>query len=588
MSTWFIGTVSSNLIIGSFVILLSTDSSLVSSTPTRNTCYRLPATGTGSPFPSIVEGPYPPLYEFITENYKPHGGVLDDKVAIIDGSTGMQRTFRDYYTTATGLAGALRYDFDIVENCTVAMFCPNHVDYAPTVLAVALCGAKITPVNPLYTADELGKVLDRSGSKVLITHTSRLDVALKAAKDSNIKHVIVITDNDNEATPEGTIGMDYLRKHGAAFDETVHTIHRNTNTHPVCLPYSSGTTGLPKGVCLTHSNLVANLLQIERVEGSSFLSEHKLISPLPFFHAYAFTVSLLYPAWKGQTVITMSSRFNLEEFCRLVETHQPERSHLVPPILLGLAKSPIVDNFDMSSLRFITSAAAPLSADTETAVKKRLGCNVKQAWGMSELSPIGTINSDENIKSGSVGPLAPSTIGKILDPQGNSLPANQSGEFALRGPQVMMGYMDDLEKTRECLSESGWLRTGDIAHYDNDGFFFITDRIKELIKVRGYPVAPAELEALLLNHEAVDDAAVIQIPDEASGELPRAYVVLSAAAVGHVTESDLYKWIKSRVAAYKRLDGGVVFIDSIPKSASGKILRRILRDQAKTSTDSFE
>lgn len=535
-----------------------------------------------SPFPNIQEGPYPPLYEFVTENYKPHGGDLDDKIAIIDGSTGLQRTFRDYYTTATGLAGALRFDFDIVENSTVAIYCPNHVDYAPTVLAVALCGAKITPVNPLCTADELSKVMDRSQSTVLIAHTSKLNVAMQAAKSSHVKHIIVVTDDDGAATPEGTVALDYLRQHGEAFDATLHNIHRNTATHPVCLPYSSGTTGLPKGVCLTHSNVVANLLQMEEVEGPGFPSHHKLISPLPFFHIYAFTVSLLYTAWKGQTLITMSGRFDLEEFCKLVETHRPERSNLVPPILLGLAKHPVVDKYDLSSLRNITSAAAPLSVDIENAVKKRLvGCQVKQAWGMSELSPIGTINADNNIRSGSVGPLAPSTLGKILDHDGNSLPANQPGELVLKGPQVMMGYLDDPDKTRECLSESGWLRTGDVAQYDSDGFFFITDRIKELIKVRGYPVAPAELEALLLTHDAVNDVAVIQVPDEASGELPRAYVVLSPTAVGTVTESDIYEWTKERVAAYKRLDGGVVFTDSIPKSASGKILRRILRDQVK-------
>jgi 4-coumarate--CoA ligase len=257
-------------------------------------------------------------------------------------------------------------------------------------------------------------------------------------------------------------------------------------------------------------------------------------------------------------------------------------------ILLGLAKNPVVDKYDLSSLHTICSAAAPLSAETENAVKKRIGCEVKQAWGMSELSPIGTINSDYNIKSGSIGPLAPSTFGKILDKDGNSLPANTPGELVLKGPQVMMGYMDDPENTRACLSESGWLRTGDVAFYDEDGFFYITDRMKELIKVRGYQVAPAELEALLHQHEAVQDVAVIQVPDEASGELPRAYIVLKEQAVGSVTEKDIYEWTKERVAAYKRLDGGVLFTDTIPKSASGKILRRILRDHVKAAMAEFE
>jgi 4-coumarate--CoA ligase len=521
------------------------------------------------------------LYEFITENYKPHGGHLDDHIAIIDGTTGLQRTFRDYYRTATGLAGALRHELGVREKDTVAMFCPNHVDYAPTVLAVALCGAIITPINPLYTAQELHTVLDRSQAKVLIVHRSRLDIGLSVIKGTlQVKHVIVITDTEHEAIPIGTIRLDGLRSHEAAFHSTVPGIH--TSTHPMCLPYSSGTTGLPKGVCLTHSNLVANLLQMEVVESVAFPSDHKVISPLPFYHLYAFAVSMLYPAWKGQTVITTSGRFNLEEFCRLVEQHRPQRSHLVPPILLGLAQHSVVEQYDMSSLQAVISAAAPLSADTEQAVSRRLGggaCRVKQFWGMSELSPVGTINSDEDIKSGSVGPLAPSTLGKIINANGDSLPANQSGELVVKGPQVMMGYLGDLEKTRECLSESGWLRTGDVAHYDEHGYFYITDRIKELIKVRGYSVAPAELEALLLKHPAVSDAAVIQVVDAEAGELPRAYVVLKEA--GTATENDIYEWTKEKVAPFKRLDGGVVFVDEIPKSASGKILRRILRDQAK-------
>jgi len=359
------------------------------STDTKEFSDRCSLNIVSSPFPNIPEGPYPPLYEFVSENWLPHDGYLDEKVAIIDGSTGLQRTFRDYYETTGGLAGALRYDFDITENSCVALFSPNHVDYAPIVLAVALCGAKVTPVNPMYTHIELEKVLERSRSSVLMAHTSTLETALTAAKNvKTVKHVVVLTDN-GEPVPDGTIDLDYLRKHGQAFDSTVHEIHRKTATHPVCLPYSSGTTGLPKGVCLTHTNLVANLLQMEVVEGVPFAESHKLISPLPFFHIYAFTVSMLYPAWKGQTVITKSGRFDLEQFCQLVEEHRPERSHLVPPILLGLAKHPVVDKYDLSSLQCIISAAAPLSQETEKAVKDRIGCEVKQAWVRAVLLFVG-------------------------------------------------------------------------------------------------------------------------------------------------------------------------------------------------------
>ena len=530
-----------------------------------------------SPYPDIEEGPYPPLKEFVTEYWGPR---LHNKVAITDGSTGMQRTFGEYDKISQNVAAALLHDFRIREDSTVALFAPNHVDYLPISLAVSLTGAKLAPINPLYTRQELSVVLQRSRSSLLIIHESRLEVGMASVKDCPlIKHIIVMTDNNHHDIPEGTVSLESLKANHSrgGVVRTVDTVHQRVKTHPFLIPYSSGTTGLPKGVCLTHHNLVANLLQTAGSEEISFPMSHKLISPLPMFHIYGYTVAVLYCAWKGHELITMSGRFDLEQFCQLLEEHRPERAHLVPPIVLALAKSPIVDQYDCSSLRQIVSAAAPLGIEVEIAAKKRLGAEIKQAWGMSELSPIGTINSDFNSKAGSVGPLCASTYGKVVDPEGKSLPPHEDGELLIKGPQVMLGYLDDPEKTQESLSHSGWLRTGDIAHYDEDGYFFITDRLKELIKVRDYQVAPAELEALLLTHDDIDDAAVIQVPDDESGELPRAYVVLKAGA--SATAENIKAWVKERVAPFKRLEGGVVFTDVIPKSASGKILRRLLRDQ---------
>lgn len=535
-----------------------------------------------SPFPPLPSGPYEPVPELVMSNWKGSsvGGYLCDELAILDGSTGMKRTFRDHYLNTRGIAGSLKYDLDVDEKACVCLFAPNHVDYLPVALAVGLCGAKLTPVNPLYKKDELQIVLDRSCSSVLIAHTAILDVALEAAKESKyVKHIIVMTE-DGKAAPDGLESLDSIKRHSQAFETTFRYIHPETQLHPYLLPYSSGTTGIPKGVCLTHSNLTANLLQFDIVESFAMGVGEGLLSPLPFFHIYGMVASLMYSGWKGHPLLTMSGRFDFELMLNLIKEHQPTTAHLVPPILLALSKHPAVDQYDFSCLRTILSAAAPLGRDTELAVQERIGCIVKQAWGMSELSPLGTVNSDFNVKAGSVGQLVSNTYGKIMDESGRTLGPNAQGELAIKGPQVMMGYLDEPDKTDECLSKSGWLRTGDVAYYDEEGFFFLTDRIKELIKVRGFQVAPAELEGLLLSHDLVYDVAVIQIPDERSGELPRAYIVLKESDKPHEElKTEIYEWVKERVAPYKRLDGGIIFRDAIPKSASGKILRRLLRDE---------
>jgi acyl-CoA synthetase (AMP-forming)/AMP-acid ligase II len=355
-----------------------------------------------SPYAPIPAGPYPPLFEFVTQKW---GTVAeaDAKLSIIDGSTGLQRTLGDHCRLISGLTRTLQSEMNVNEGDTVALFCPNHVDYLPVILSVSVCGAKVTPVNPMYTAQELAKVLDNSSSKVLVVHTSCLPVALEAMKSCpSVKHMIVITDNDDTtgtaintdssiSLPDGAIDLASLRRAKGGGDDTefrslhstVREIHGDTSEHPVVLPYSSGTSGAPKGVQLSHSNIVSNLLQLEIAEciKTAFPPHHSLITPLPFFHIYAFTAAMLYTGYSGHTLITMSQRFDLETFCKLVQTHRPERAHLVPPIMIGLAKSPVVDKYDMSSLQICLSAAAPLGSELENAVAQRIGCRVKQAWG---------------------------------------------------------------------------------------------------------------------------------------------------------------------------------------------------------------
>ncbi|MGH2652437.1 MAG: AMP-binding protein, partial [Actinomycetota bacterium] len=336
------------------------------------------------------------------------------------------------------------------------------------------------------------------------------------------------------------------------------------------LPYSSGTTGLPKGVMLTHHNLVANLCQTVVLQ--HVREDEALIGVLPLFHSYGMTVVMNLSLRQGATVVTMP-KFDLEPFLRLLQDHRVTRAYLVPPIILALAKHLAVDGYDLSALEVILSGAAPLDAGLAESCAKRLGCKVIQGYGLTETSPVTHVTNDEGTgKPGSVGEVLPNTECKVVDwATGEEVGPGQDGEILVRGPQVMKGYLNNPTATANTIDEDGWLRTGDIGHADEDGFFFVDDRLKELIKYKGYQVPPAELEAVLVGHPAVADAAVIPSPDEEGGEVPKAFVVLK----GKATPDKLMAYVAERVAPYKRIRKLEV-IEEIPKSLSGKILRRVL------------
>jgi acyl-CoA synthetase (AMP-forming)/AMP-acid ligase II len=328
---------------------------------------------------------------------------------------------------------------------------------------------------------------------------------------------------------------------------------------------------------LTHRNLVATLVQWNAVLPTG--PEDRLIAVLPFFHTYGLGLLMGWTLWCGATLVSMP-RFDLEEFLRVLQEQRITRALLVPPILLALAKHPRVASYDLSALELIGSGAAPLDAGLERACAERIGCPVVQGYGLTETTTAVSTTAGAPLgpRRGSVGVLLPDTEARIVDlTSGQDLGTGAPGELWVRGPQVMRGYLNAELATAEVLDPDGWLRTGDLCRMDSDGYLFVVDRVKELIKYKGYQVAPAELEAVLLAHPQVADVAVVRSPDEEAGEIPKAFVV----ANGPVDAAALMAWVAERVAPYKRIRR-VEFVNEIPKGPYGKSLRRVLLERGRT------
>lgn len=517
-----------------------------------------------SPHPAVTI----PTDKSLTEVVLHRAQEFADKPAIIDGPSGRTLTYAQL-AGAIRLAAAGLAQRGFKKGEVFAIYLPNLPEYAIAFHAVATLGGINTTVNPLYTADELAKQLNDSGARFLLTIPLFLDKALEAKEKSKVEEIFVL----GEA--EGATSFAVLLQN----DGSVPAVTINPQEDLVVLPYSSGTTGLPKGVMLTHYNIVANTYQAQEIE--AFDDTDRLIALLPFFHIYGMLVLMSVGLFKGATLVTMP-RFEMEQFLQVMQDYKITRAYLVPPIVLGLAKHPLVDKYDLSPLKVILSGAAPLSAEVSQACRDRLGCVIKQGYGMTEMSPVTHLDSDDptQIKLGAIGHLVPNTEAKIVDVATEAeLGPNEEGELWVRGPQRMIGYLNNPGATAASIDNEGWYLTGDIATVDDEGFFRIVDRVKELIKYKGMQVAPAELEAVLLTNSDIADAAVIPVPDEEAGELPKAYVVARDA---DMTAEAVMAFVAERVAPHKRIRL-VEFVDQIPKSASGKILRRILveRERAK-------
>ncbi|HEV2811904.1 MAG TPA: 4-coumarate--CoA ligase family protein [Solirubrobacteraceae bacterium] len=508
-----------------------------------------------SPYPE-VSIPETALTPFVLQRAQE----LGDKPALIDGPSGRTLTYAQLEGAIKSFAGGLTAR-GFEKGDTLAILLPNVPEYAVAWHGTAWAGGTVTTVNPVYNAEEIGHQLKDARAKFLVVFAQALDNAKKAAEGTGVEEIFVLGEAEG-ATP-------FAELLGEPLAEQVEVDPEDT----VALPYSSGTTGLPKGVMLSHRNLVANILQ----SGASLGMEDDdvVIGVLPFFHIYGMTVIMNMGLHSGVTTVTMP-RFDLEQFLSIIQDHEVTRAYVVPPIALALAKHPLVDEYDVSSLTLVLSGAAPLGAELEKACQERLGCPVVQGYGMTETSPVSHTAPRGQHKPGTIGPVLPNMECRIVDPEtGEDAEEGGRGELWMRGPNIMKGYLNNEEATRETIDDDGWLHTGDVAVVDSDGYFSIVDRVKELIKYKGFQVAPAELEALLLTHPGCADAAVIPVPDEEAGEIPKAFLVLKDE---QTTPEDVQRFVAERVSTYKQIRA-VEVVDEIPKSASGKILRRVLRDR---------
>ena len=495
---------------------------------------------------------------------------LPEKTAVIDDER--RFTFRQLEEYSGRLGGALA-SFGVRRDEHVALLAPNCAEFVIAFYGILKAGAIVTTINSGYREREIAHQLNDSGAEVVIVHADLRPVLESAREEApGLRRVVPIE-------PAALPGSFW-----DAIDRAPTTARlpvARTDEDVAALPYSSGTTGLSKGVMLTHANLVSNVEQMVGREGEESVprEDDVILVHLPLFHIYGMNV-LMNPAVTVGATQVMMGRFDMDRLLSLISRRRVTQLFTVPPVGLGVAQYPGVSDHDLTSLRVGFFGAAPMSAELQLRVEEALGCTIIQGYGMTETSPLA--NSDflepERIRRGSVGPAAPDTEERVVDVETGTrvLPVGEVGELMIRGPQVMKGYYDNAGATAETLTEDGWLHTGDIARMDADGYVWILDRKKELIKYKGFQVPPAELEGLMLEHPAVTDVAVIGRPDVEAGEIPKAFVVPRTGV--EVDEDALVRFVAGKVATFKQVRE-VEFVGTIPKSPSGKILRRLLKER---------
>ncbi|TPX45352.1 hypothetical protein SeLEV6574_g03910 [Synchytrium endobioticum] len=489
--------------------------------------------------------------------------------AVVDLADASTYTYAEIKDRVHRLAAGLhRQGFE--KGHVLAVYAQNALDYPTVLFAVLKVGGIVSPANPTYTPDELAYQLKDARANFLVTQSDLLHDALLAASAAGIhKDRIFLISRKGQ---QGFHGLDDVLTDGLSPHVPLTGDAAAAAVAYLC--YSSGTTGRSKGVMTSHYNIVANVCQVLAFE-SDYGPGDVWMGFLPFYHIYALTWILHVSIAKGISVLVMK-RFDLLQYLEAVQTYRVTHVHCAPPVAIQMAKNPLVTKYNLKSIRMLICAAAPLSAQVAQEVYDKTNIPIKQAYGMTEASPISHVSPNDNIIVASCGKLVPNMEARIVSVDTKQdLGIGEEGELWLRGPNIMLGYHNNHEATRNTITSDGWLMTGDIGKVDGQGNYYITDRLKELIKVKGFQVAPADLEALLLTHPGIADAAVIGVPDPYSDQVPKAFVVPKPDAT--LSSEQVMSYVEGKVAPHKRLKGGVELIHAIPRNPSGKILRRDLR-----------
>ncbi|KAJ1260187.1 hypothetical protein BS78_10G213300 [Paspalum vaginatum] len=496
---------------------------------------------------------------------------VSSRPCLIDGETGAVHTYGDVALLSRRAASALRA-LGVRRGDVVMSLLRNRPEFALVFLGAARLGAATTTANPFCTPHEIRRQAAAAGARVVVTEACAVDKVRGGLLPGAA--AVVAVDGAFEGCLELGALMDAAEP--LAEDEEV------APDDVVALPYSSGTTGLPKGVMLTHRSLITSVAQ--QVDGENpnlhYRPDDVLLCVLPLFHIYSLNSVLLAGLRAGCAIVIMR-KFEAGALVELVRAHAVTVAPIVPPIVVEIAKSPRVGAEDLASIRMVMSGAAPMGKDLQDAFMAKIpNAVLGQGYGMTEAGPVLAMclafaKEPFQVKSGSCGTVVRNAELKIVDPDtGAALGRNQPGEICIRGDQIMKGYLNDPEATKNTIDKDGWLHTGDIGYVDDDDEIFIVDRLKEIIKYKGFQVPPAELEALLITHPEIKDAAVVSMKDELAGEVPVAFIIRTEGS--EISENEIKQFVAKEVVFYKRINR-VFFTDSIPKNPSGKILRKDLR-----------